>query len=153
MYDVPSIFPADGSLAAVKLICEMRIKLPIAGVTVTVASEELFVYYNGTEVGTLMLRDLDVARGGQTTSAEVILTLSNRAAAREMGTATMYQRLLHVQMAGTMRIKILGDKNGCVFTGTQKRFCVDGWIPNVHIAKVPAEAGARPQPRERAAPL
>lgn len=155
MYDVPSIFPADGRLAAVKLICALHIKFPIVAAWVTVTGEELFLYYNGTEVGTLMLRDLDVARGGESlsTTADLILTLSNPAAAREMGTAAMSQREVHVQMAGTLRIKILGDKNGCFLKGSQKRFCVDGWIPNIHIAKVRAESGvAAPRQRGRPAP-
>eukprot|EP00962_Isochrysis_galbana_P004041 scaffold1127_cov93-Isochrysis_galbana.AAC.1 len=152
MYDVPSIFPADGRLAAVKLICALHIKFPIVAAWVTVTGEELFLYYNGTEVGTLMLRDLDVARGGASlsTTADLILTLSNPAAAREMGTAAMSQRELHVQMAGTLRIKILGDKNGCFLKGSQKRFCVDGWIPSIHVAKVRAESGGRSQAARKA---
>jgi hypothetical protein len=94
-----------------------------------------------------MMGDLDVARGGQSlsTSTVLILTLIDPAVARAMGNAGMYQREFHVQMAGTLRVKVLGDRNGCVLTGEPKRFCIDGWIPNVRIAKVRAGGGDEEQ--------
>jgi hypothetical protein len=50
IYDVPSLYPATGKLAAVKLVCAMRIQFPHVGVSVTVTGEDLFLFYNGTKV-------------------------------------------------------------------------------------------------------
>ena len=137
LQDVPNLFPADGTLSAVKLICDMEVEFPIVGASITVSGEELWLFFNGTEVGAMHLNDMRVARGGQAvrTTAEVTLIVTNLEAASQMGQAAMYQRELEVQMAGTIRAKVLGKSNGCMFEGKYQNYCIDGWIPQIHVAK------------------
>jgi len=134
MEDVPSMVPSH-SLAHIRMRCHMRIYIPLVGASITVSAEDMQLYFEGVAVGTLQFVNLDVARGGAEVdaTADVVLAVSNHSAAAEMGAAAMFRKKFSVQMAGTIRAKVLGKNNGCVLGGSR---CVDGWIPRVRLANV-----------------